>query len=125
MSVAPATSPDKPLAHVGHLPEFDLRRALFPSPQFDAVVEALRHEIEGKRIFKSGWLPGRDWKGTPYQAIFDAFRARMDHDAAYQNAGMFFGQLVQYVLIDDDEEWLFMPKDADELGGTTYFRRNY
>jgi hypothetical protein len=89
--------------------------------EFSAIAESLNEQIDGNEIHTSSWMPGADWGGTPYQAIYDR-AARSNHDLA----GRLFGLMVFYVFMNRPDAWITgkFEKDGEPIGGRTYFRDN-
>ncbi|WP_165837582.1 hypothetical protein [Zavarzinia aquatilis] len=84
-----------------------------------AIREALDSRIDGKEIETSSWIPGSDWKGTPYQAIYEQ-AAKMNPDLA----ALMFGLLVWEAFERDKNDWY---TDKFSMGGEgdrfrVYFR---
>lgn len=95
-------------------------RELRPSEQ-DAIRDALNRYIDGRRVFVSSWIPGKDWSGTPYMPIY----VKAAH-ANFELARWMFGLLVWRVVIDRPEAWFFkkpLEPDENEVMGMTYFQR--
>ncbi|WP_157216674.1 hypothetical protein [Flavisphingomonas formosensis] len=57
--------------------------------ELDDIRNALDGRIKGSRIETSSWIPGADWQGTPYQAIYEK-GARMNPELA----ALMFGLIV-------------------------------
>ncbi len=53
--------------------DFDVLRGRLSDDEFRAIVARINTLIDGAggRIATAGWLPGNDWTGTPFQAIYD------------------------------------------------------
>jgi len=83
-----------------------------------AIKEALNGMIDGDKIHTAGWMPGSDWKGTPFQAIYEQ-AARRSHNAAARC----FGLMVWEVFMERPERWASgrFEKDGEEIGSRTYF----
>lgn len=82
----------------------------------DAINEKLK---EG--IVTTSWMPGKDWTGTPYEAIYEAL------DCNHDVAAMCFGIFVTECVIEDEGEWGFDRYDdanGNQIRGMTYFRFN-
>jgi hypothetical protein len=87
--------------------------------EFSAIESALNEKIDGDEIHTSSWMPGSDWNGTPYQAIYDR-AARGNFDLSAQ----LFGLMVFYVFMNRPETWITgrFEKDGEPIRGRTYFR---
>lgn len=64
------------------------------------IRNALDSRIEGSRIETASWIPGADWRGTPYQAIYEK-GARMNPDLA----ALMFGLIVWEAFERHEEDW--------------------
>ena len=84
-----------------------------------SIKEALNAKIEGSEIETAGWMPGSNWEGTPYQAIYEK-AARRDETAAARC----FGLMVWEVFMERPERWTSgrFEKDGKPIGSRTYFR---
>ena len=101
--------------------EFDVLRGRLSEAEFDAMVIRINELIDeaGSEIATAGWLPGSDWRGTPFQPIYDK-AARED----FTRSAMFFGQLVGYAVMKRPERWGSGRYEVDgrDIGSRTYFR---
>jgi hypothetical protein len=84
-----------------------------------AIKAALNAMIDGDEIHTAGWMPGSDWTGTPYQAIYEK-AARHSYNASAKC----FGLMVWEVFMERPETWTSgrFEKDGEEIGSRTYFR---
>ena len=75
--------------------------------------------IEGTEIQTAGWMPGKDWTGTPFQPIYEK-AARYSEEAAARC----FGLMVWEVFMERDEKWTSgrFEKDGEPIGSRTYFQ---
>jgi hypothetical protein len=73
--------------------------------------------------FCSSFLPGSDWRGTPYEPIYEAMCDRYGEGLAWNQSRLFFGLLVKDVMIRRREHWLcYKVLELDEIEkGTNYF----
>jgi hypothetical protein len=65
-----------------------------------AIRDALDRRIEGRRIETASWIPGSDWSGTPYHAIYEK-GARMNPDLA----ALMFGLMAWEAFERHEEDW--------------------
>jgi hypothetical protein len=104
-----------------HEAQFRRLRSRLTPGEFDAMTERIDELIDaaGGEIATAGWLPGSDWTGTPFDAIYEK-AARHDHVLS----GLFFGQLVWFTVMNRPEMWGFgrYQKDGVDIGSMTYFR---
>ena len=102
------------------LKDFNVLRSRLSGDEFDAIVNRINELIDaaGGEIATAGWLPGSDWTGTPFQAIY-VKGARGDYDLSAK----FFGLLVWYTVMERDETWGTGKYQVDgrDIGSRTYF----
>lgn len=92
----------KPIDRVPYRSEFDALRKRLSEAEFDAMVARIDELIDegGAEIATAGWLPGSDWTGTPFEAIYTR-AARGD----FGRSALFFGQLVWHTVMRRPEPW--------------------
>lgn len=90
--------------------------------QLASIRNRLDAMIAGSEIHTSSWMPGNDWNGTPFQAIYDV-AAQGDK----QTSAMMFGLLVWEAFERHPEDWFTgkFEKDGVQIDGRTYFKRHY
>ncbi len=78
--------------------------------------------IGNGEIFTSSWMPGNDWRGTPFQAIFETAAL---HDK--QTSALMFGLLVWEAFERHPDTWYTgkFEKDGVPINGRTYFKSQY
>ena len=83
------------------------------------IKRSLNELIEGTEIQTAGWMPGSDWRGTPYQPIYEK-AARRDP----QVAARCFGLIVWVVFMDRPEVWTSgrFENGGEPIGSRTYFQ---
>ncbi|WP_204318660.1 hypothetical protein, partial [Klebsiella aerogenes] len=57
--------------------EYKLFISRMTPAEIGAIKDALNAKIAGTEIQTAGWMPGFDWRGTAYQAIYEK-AARQD-----------------------------------------------
>lgn len=101
--------------------DFAVLRGRLSAEEFDAMVARINELIDeaGAEIATAGWLPGGDWRATPFQPIYEK-AARED----FTRSAMFFGQLVWYSVMNRPERWGSGRYEVDgrDIGSRTYFR---
>ncbi len=92
----------KAIGQVPYRADFDAIRSRLSNDEFDEMVERVDQLIDGAggEIATAGWLPGSDWTGTPFEAIYTK-AARED----FGRSALFFGQLVWYTVMRRPESW--------------------
>ncbi len=88
---------------------------------FEQICDALNEYTDDQgrgEIATSSWIPGADWRSTPYQPIYEAVGRDWDL------ARFFFGLILWRVMMDRPETWAFgrYPRQQGEIIGLTYFR---
>ncbi|WP_375428098.1 hypothetical protein [uncultured Sphingomonas sp.] len=68
--------------------------------ELTAVRDELDHRIDGSRIETASWIPGSDWRGTPYQSIYEK-GARFNPDLA----ALMFGLMVWEAFERHEDDW--------------------
>lgn len=89
--------------------------------ELSAIRAALSERIEGSRIETASWIPGADWRGTPYQVIYEK-GAKLNHDVA----ALMFGLMVWEAFEDHEDDWY---TERFSMGGEedrfrVYFKAN-
>jgi hypothetical protein len=111
---------NKEIQHVPYAGRFETLRKRLSQAEFDAIVERINELIDqsGGKVATAGWLPGKDWTGTPFEPIF-TIAARRDYNLSAQ----FFGQMVWYTIMHREERWASgrFEKDGVAIGSRTYF----
>ena len=84
-----------------------------------SVRAELERRLEGKDVTVSSWLPGNDWRGTPFAAIYE--KATLFNE---EQAAMCFGLVLWDLMMGRDEWWGCMKCEpgAKGVAGTRYFR---
>jgi hypothetical protein len=70
------------------------------SVQLADIRDSLDDRIEGSRIETASWIPGADWRGTPYQAIYE-HGARRNPDLA----ALMLGLIVWEAFERHEDDW--------------------
>lgn len=100
---------------------FTALRSRLTTDEFQDAVDHINSLINsaGREIATAGWLPGKEWDGTPFAPIYWK-AARQD----YSVAARFFGQLVWFTVMGRDEAWSSgrYKVDGRDIGSRTYFR---
>jgi hypothetical protein len=78
-----------------------------------------RIDAAGGKIVTAGWLPGSDWRGSPFQLVYEK-AARQD----YGLAARLFGLAVWKVVMDRPERWASgrFELNGQDIGSRTYFQ---
>jgi hypothetical protein len=84
-----------------------------------AIKNRLNEMIDGTQIKTAGWMPGKDWTGTPFLPIYE--KAARYHETM---AARCFGLMVWEVFMERPETWTSgrFEKDGEPIESRTYFR---
>jgi len=84
--------------------------------EINRLIDA--NKAQGRAIATTSWMPGADWRATPFQPIYDK-ATRMNPIQAAQCFGLF----VQEVFLNRPETWTseHLEKDGVPIAGRTYF----
>src|SRR5262245_7918210 len=87
--------------------------------QRQAIEDEINAVLDSGRIHTTSWVPGADWTGKPYQAIYDVACDEDWHRARY-----LYGLIFMNVVINREETWYCgrYPRSEDEIIGLTYWR---
>ena len=104
-----------------HADDWRVWRARLTESQWQAISDELNRRIDRDEVHTAGWIPGRDWTGTVFQAIYEDACAR-NEDAAR----LCFGLAVWEVIRARADRWSFgrYEKDGVPIRSLTYFRVN-
>ena len=93
---------EKIINYMPYKDQVDTLRSRLSESDFEAICNKINELIDnaGGEIATAGWLPGNDWTGTPFFAIYDK-AARGDYDLSAK----FFGQCVWYAVSNRSEYW--------------------
>ena len=114
----------KPITAVPYLPNYRsylrrLARNVHPLA-IQTAKQAFHAELVGG-IVTTSWVPGADWTGTAYQALYDAINDEIE-------AAKFFGLVACECVLErcatTGETWGYghYEKDGVPIKGRTYFR---
>lgn len=84
------------------------------------IRQKLDQMIISGHIHTAGWMPGKDWRGTPFQALYKK--------AAKSNvelAAKLFGIMVWEAFERSNEDWFTgrFDMNGEEIGSRTYWKR--
>ena len=109
----------KQISKVPYEEEYRRCMARLTATEISAIKSELNSRIDADEIHTAGWMPGSDWRGTPFQLIYEK--------AANQNpdlAARLFGLVVWEVFMERPERWRSgrFELDGKDIGSRTYFR---
>ena len=107
------------ISRIPHQDTYSIVCSRLTEEELNKIKEALNQRIDGDEIHTAAWIPGNDWIGTLYQAIYE--KAAMGD---YKLAGLMFGLLVWVVFMKREDKWSFgrYEKDNIPIQSVTYFR---
>lgn len=110
---------DKPVTNIPFKSDYDVWMSRMTGAEITRIKAALNALIDGAKIKTAGWMPGRNWSGTPYEPIYSK-AARMN----YEISAKCFGLMVYVVFMEREERWTSgrFEKDGKPIGSRTYFR---
>ncbi|NTW54904.1 MAG: hypothetical protein HGB15_09155 [Chlorobaculum sp.] len=75
--------------------------------------------IDGDKITTAGWIPGSDWRGTPFQVIYEK-SCQFSHD----EAAKCFGLMVWVTISEHPDYWAFGKYELNDIPiqSMTYFK---
>lgn len=108
-----------PINRVPYEQEYRRLLARMDSTEISMIKRQLNEMIEGTEIQTAGWMPGRDWSGTPFQPIYEK-AARCNGEIAARC----FGLIVWEVFMERPEKWTSgrFENNGEPIGSRTYFR---
>jgi hypothetical protein len=90
----------KSIAKVPYEAEYRSFMSRMTPDEIRAIKGALNDMIDGDDIHTAGWMPGSDWTGTPFQAIYEKAAWK-----SYSGAARCFGLMVWEVFMERPEKW--------------------
>src|SRR4051794_10409385 len=102
-----------PIKRVPYEQEYRRLMARMTAMEIASIKRRLNEMIEGTEIQTAGWMPGKNWTGTPFEPIYEK--------AAWRNedvAARCFGLIVWEVFIERLEKWTSgrFEKDGEPIG---------
>jgi hypothetical protein len=100
--------------------EFNFWKSRMKATDIAAIKADIHFALSSGEVHTTSWMPGPDWTGTPYDAIYwDG--TKQDHVAAAKCFGLF---VMECVLEREAENWGsgHYEKDGYPIKGRTYFR---
>ena len=108
----------KGVTNVPYAKEYRSVMSRLSKAEITAMKDELNRKIDAGDIHTAGWMPGSDWRGTPFQPLYEKGAA-----AHYTVAARMFGLLVWEVFMERPERWGSgrFDKDGKDIGSRTYF----
>ena len=107
------------ITNIPHRRDFDRWKGRLSSTEYKAITDELNSRIEGSEIQTSSWMPGSEWSGTVFHAIYENAC-----ECSESSSALFFGLIVWDVFMRQPEWWAFgrYEKDGIPISGLTYFK---
>lgn len=107
------------ITDVPYAKDYELYMSRMTPDEISKIEASLNELIDGTEIQTAGWMPGKDWAGTPYAPIY--------YKAAQQNrdvSAKCFGLIVWAIFMKRPERWTSgrFEKDGQPISSRTYFQ---
>lgn len=108
-----------PITHIPHEKDYKRWRRNLGEDEYHNIMKVIDSMIDGNEVRTSSWMPGSDWSGTAFEAIYT--KACEYDDVA---SGLCFGLFVWVAMQERPEAWSFgrYEKDGIPIKGLTYFQ---
>ena len=108
-----------PITHTPHEKEYNRWRARLTDEEYAAIETELLARIGTNQVMTSSWVPGSDWKDTPFEPIYTK-ACEYDEVAA----ALCFGLVFWVCMQKHPSDWSFgrYQKDGIDIRGLTYFQ---
>lgn len=104
------------ILNIPHKESFELIRSTLTDEEVQNIENEINSKLNNVDIINSGFIPGSDWRGTPYQVLFD--KTANKH---FEFAGLLFGLMVWITIQKRDDVWSFGNYPPHDLS-KTYFK---
>jgi hypothetical protein len=110
---------NKEVNSIPHKKEYDIWISRMTPSEIQNIKAEILRRIEGDEIATAGWIPGSNWNGTPFQAIYE--RACRCNKGA---SGKCFGLMVWETVMEHEDYWAFGRYELNDLPiqSMTYFK---
>lgn len=108
-----------PITDIPHKKDYLRWRKNLGEDAYHAIMKVIDSMIDGNEVRTSSWMPGSDWSGTAFEAIYTK-ACEYDEVAS----GLCFGLFVWVAMQARPEAWSFgrYEKDGVPIKGLTYFQ---
>ena len=112
---------NREMTRIPHKGDYDVWASRLTDAQKKAIKDEILLRIKGDEVATAGWIPGSDWAGTPFDAIWDVACQRN-----VEAAGKCFGLFVWETLMEHEDYWGFGKYDLKNvpIESMTYFKVN-
>ena len=92
----------KYVSRIPHKKDFDKWMKNLSDKDYKKIEDEINSKIDQNDINTAGWLPGYDWTGTVYEAIYKACAKNLSQ------SGLFFGLIIFNILMNcKDRVWCY------------------
>jgi len=109
----------KVVQNIPHKNQYDLWMSRLCHDDIKEIKSEILQRIKGDKVATAGWIPGSDWRGTPFQAIYEQ-ACRFDQESAAKC----FGLIVWETMMEHEDYWGFGRYELNYLPikSMTYFK---
>lgn len=109
----------KLVQNIPHRKQYESWVSRLSQDEVKDIKSEILQRIKGDEIATAGWIPGSDWRGTPFQAIYEK-ACRFDQDAAAKC----FGLIVWVTMMEHEDYWGFGKYELNcmPINSMTYFK---
>ncbi len=113
------TESRREITGVTHREFFERHYQRLSRQQQDEINDEIDRVLDSGRIHTTSWIPGPDWTGKPYQAIYDV---ACEED--WHKARLLYGLIFMQRVIEREDSWFCgrYPQREDEIIGLTYWK---
>ncbi|MCX5784541.1 MAG: hypothetical protein NTX59_02530 [Elusimicrobia bacterium] len=110
---------NREITTIPHQQDYDVWISRLSGEQIQSIKQEILRKIAGDEIATAGWIPGTNWVGTPFQAIYET-ACRSNREAS----GKCFGLFVWIILMEREDYWGFgkYSKNDIPIESMTYFK---
>jgi hypothetical protein len=109
------------LTSIPHTREYQFWKSRLTQDELNCIQTRLNSMIDSNEIHTSSWMPGKDWTGTEFEAIYKAC------DCHVESAAMFFGIILYVTVVERLDVWSLGKYELKgvPIKGMTYFKLNH
>lgn len=110
---------NKKITYIPHQREYEAWINRLLPTELEAIKAEILKRIDKDEIATAGWIPGSNWSGTPFHAIYEK-ACFFDEEAA----GKCFGLIVWATMMEHEDCWAFGRYELNNLPiqSMTYFK---
>ena len=110
---------DQEITSIPHKREYDAWLSLLARSEILEIKTEILRRIQGDEIATAGWIPESDWRGTPFQSIYENACGCNEEASA-----KCFGLIVWETIMEHESYWGFGRYELNSLPiqSMTYFK---